>query len=94
MLIAAQAAIANNKIAIRLGDALGWRFFVAFRRERCYAKRKRRIAMNQTLQQLKDRKSVRVFTNQPIPPQTIAAILEAAVNAPTAGNQQLYTIIS
>ena len=50
--------------------------------------------MNQTIQQLKDRKSVRVFEDKPIPPQEVSAILEAAVNAPTAGNQQLYTIIN
>ena len=50
--------------------------------------------MNQTIQQLKDRKSVRVFTDKPIPQEAVAAILESAVNAPTAGNQQLYTIIN
>ena len=49
--------------------------------------------MNQVIQQLKERKSVRVFTEQPIPQEQVDAILEAAVNAPTAGNQQLYTII-
>ena len=49
--------------------------------------------MNQVIQQLKDRKSVRVFTDQPITPDKVSAILEAAVNAPTAGNQQFYTII-
>ena len=49
--------------------------------------------MNQTIAQLKDRKSVRVFTDQPIPQEAVTAILESAVNAPTAGNQQLYTII-
>ena len=49
--------------------------------------------MNQTIQQLKDRKSVRVFADKPIPPEAVTAILESAVNAPTAGNQQLYTII-
>ena len=49
--------------------------------------------MNQVIQQLKARKSVRVFTDQPISEDKVAAILEAAVNAPTAGNQQLYTII-
>ena len=49
--------------------------------------------MNSIIQQLKDRKSVRVFADKPIPPEAIAAILESAVNAPTAGNQQLYTII-
>ena len=50
--------------------------------------------MNQTIQQLKDRKSVRVFTDKPIPSEAVTAILESAVNAPTAGNQQLYTIIN
>ena len=49
--------------------------------------------MNQVIHQLMDRKSVRVFTDRPIAPEAVSAILEAAVNAPTAGNQQLYTII-
>ena len=49
--------------------------------------------MNQVIQQLKERKSVRVFTEKPITQEEVSAILEAAVNAPTAGNQQLYTII-
>lgn len=49
--------------------------------------------MNQVIQQLKDRKSVRVFTDRQITPEEESAILDAAVNAPTAGNQQLYTII-
>lgn len=50
--------------------------------------------MNQVIQQLKERKSVRVFTDRQIAPAEVSAILEAAVNAPTAGNQQLYTIIN
>jgi len=49
--------------------------------------------MNQVIQQLKERKSVRVFTDRQITPEEISAILDSAVNAPTAGNQQLYTII-
>ena len=49
--------------------------------------------MNQVIQQLKERKSVRVFADRPILREEVSAILEAAVNAPTAGNQQLYTII-
>ena len=49
--------------------------------------------MNQVIRQLKERKSVRVFTDRSIAPEEVSAILEAAVNAPTAGNQQLYTII-
>ena len=49
--------------------------------------------MNEVLRQLRERKSVRVFTDRPISPAEKAAILEGAVNAPTAGNQQLYTIL-
>lgn len=50
--------------------------------------------MNQVIQQLKERKSVRIFADKQIPSEEVSAILEAAVNAPTAGNQQLYTIIN
>ncbi len=50
--------------------------------------------MNDVIKQLKERKSVRVFTDRQITPEEVSAILEAAVNAPTAGNQQLYTIIN
>lgn len=49
--------------------------------------------MNQVMEQLKERKSVRVFTERPMEAEKISAILEAACHAPTAGNQQLYTII-
>ena len=49
--------------------------------------------MNQTIQQLFDRKSIRVFTDRPITPEEKALILRSATQAPTAGNQQLYTII-
>lgn len=48
---------------------------------------------NEVLRQLTARRSVRVFTGQPIPEQDRLAILEAAAQAPTAGCQQLYTII-
>ena len=50
--------------------------------------------MNEVIRQLKERKSVRVFTDQAIPPEAVSDILDSAVNAPTAGNQQLYTIIN
>ena len=50
--------------------------------------------MNEVIKQLKERKSVRAFLDKPISAEDTAAILEAAVNAPTAGNQQLYTIIN
>lgn len=49
--------------------------------------------MNEVLRQLTERKSVRVFTEQPIAKEEKQAILEAAMQAPTAGNQQLYTIL-
>ena len=49
--------------------------------------------MNEVLTQLHARKSVRAFLDKPIDPADRAAILEAACAAPTAGNQQLYTIL-
>ncbi len=49
--------------------------------------------MNEVLQQLYARKSVRVFEESEITPQEKQAILRAAFEAPTAGNQQLYTIL-
>lgn len=48
---------------------------------------------NEILQALSARKSVRVFTDEPVTAAERAAILEAAFQAPTAGNQQLYTIL-
>lgn len=49
--------------------------------------------MNNTIQELLKRKSVRVFTGEPISKEKKELILTAATQAPTAGNQQLYTII-
>ena len=49
--------------------------------------------MNEVIRQLCSRKSVRVFEDREIPKEVKAAILEAACQAPTAGNQQLYTIL-
>lgn len=49
--------------------------------------------MNETLRQLHQRKSVRVYTDQPVTQQVKTAILEAAIQAPTAGNMALYTIL-
>ena len=48
--------------------------------------------MNEVIHQLMERKSVRVYTDQEISPDEKRAILHAAMAAPTAGNQQLYTI--
>ena len=49
--------------------------------------------MTNTIKELTERKSVRVFLDKEISPEVKAAILNAACQAPTAGNQQLYTII-
>lgn len=49
--------------------------------------------MNDILRSLYERKSVRAFTGEAIAPEAKSAILRAAAEAPTAGNQQLYTIL-
>ena len=49
--------------------------------------------MNEVIRQLLDRKSVRVYENRKISMEQKRQILEAAAQAPTAGNQQLYTIL-
>ena len=49
--------------------------------------------MNEVIRQLIERKSVRVFEEREISDECKEAIFLAAVNAPTAGNQQLYTIL-
>ena len=49
--------------------------------------------MNPIIRSLYDRKSVRAYTGQEISEETVQAILSAAVQAPTAGNQQLYTVL-
>ena len=49
--------------------------------------------MNNVINQLYQRKSVRSFTNREIDENIVQEILRAAVMAPTAGNQQLYTIL-
>lgn len=49
--------------------------------------------MNETIAQLFARKSVRVYEDRPIPKEAKDLILRAAFEAPTAGDQQLYTIL-
>ena len=51
------------------------------------------MPMNETLQTLYRRKSVRVFEDRPVPEDVRQTILRAAFEAPTAGNQMLYTIL-
>jgi len=49
--------------------------------------------MNETIQSLFARKSARQFEPRAIRPEEKTLILEAALQAPTAGNQNLYTIL-
>ena len=49
--------------------------------------------MNEVLRQLHQRKSVRVYEDRPVKQEVRQAVLEAAVQAPTAGNMALYTIL-
>lgn len=49
--------------------------------------------MNETIRQLIERRSIRAFEQRPIEPEKRELILKAACEAPTAGNQQMYTII-
>ena len=49
--------------------------------------------MNQTLELIKNRKSVRIYTEQPISAEDKRTILDAAIQAPSAGNMTMYTIL-
>jgi len=49
--------------------------------------------MNETIKLLMERKSVRQFVMEEMPREDIRTILEAAVQAPTAGNKSLWTAI-
>ena len=49
--------------------------------------------MDQVIRSLYERKSVRAFTGEKISEEHVRMIAEAAAQAPTAGNQQLYTMI-
>ena len=51
------------------------------------------MSENAILESLYARRSVRAFTQQQVSAQDRAAILKAAMQAPTAGCQMLYTII-
>lgn len=56
-------------------------------------KRKGDKGMNETIALLHSRKSVRAYEDRVIEPTVRQMILEAAVQAPTAGNMTLYTIL-
>ena len=49
--------------------------------------------MNEVIASLYRRKSVRVFTGEPVSGEIKQAVLAAAAQAPTAGCQQLYTVL-
>lgn len=49
--------------------------------------------MNNTIKQLFERKSVRVYQDKPIEAKEKQLIFNAAIQAPTAGNMTLYSII-
>lgn len=49
--------------------------------------------MNETLNVIHNRRSVRAFADKPIERETIDTIVHAAMRAPTAGNMMLYSII-
>jgi nitroreductase len=49
--------------------------------------------MNGVFQALFNRKSVRVFLDKPIPEERVNQILDAGIQGPSAGNQQLYAIL-
>lgn len=50
--------------------------------------------MNQVMEVLLNRKSVRAYEDRPVPEEARAAILRAAMRAPTAGNMMLYSIVN
>ena len=50
-------------------------------------------SMNEVLEALFARKSMRAYTGEAVPAEKKELILRAACAAPTAGNQQLYTIL-
>ena len=51
------------------------------------------MEQNEVIASLYRRKSVRAYRDEPVPPEVKAAVLEAACQAPSAGCQQLYTIL-
>ncbi len=51
------------------------------------------LAQNQTLSSIHDRRSVRVFTDQPVRSEDLTTILDAANQAPSAHNQQTWRFL-
>ena len=48
---------------------------------------------SETIRLLRDRRSIRKFTNDPVPEATVEAVLEAAFRAPTSSNIQSYSVV-
>ena len=49
--------------------------------------------MNEVLRQLHERKSVRAYEDRPVATEVKQAVLDAAIQAPSAGNMALFTIL-
>ncbi len=49
--------------------------------------------MNQTIEIIKARRSIRSFSDRPVTEETLSVLKEATLRAPTAGNMALYSII-
>lgn len=49
--------------------------------------------MNETLQIIQKRRSIRAFQDKPVDRETMDAVIQAAMRSPTAGNMMLYSII-
>jgi nitroreductase len=49
--------------------------------------------MNETMQLIHNRRSVRAYRDQPVERETVDQIIQAAMRAPTAGNLMLYSIL-
>ena len=56
-------------------------------------KQERKTGEKTVAEVIRDRVSLRVYDDRPIPQEELDQILEAALEAPTAGNQTLYSII-
>jgi nitroreductase len=51
------------------------------------------IPSNETLKTIRNRRSIRTFTKQPVPDEVITLLLQAAHDAPSAHNQQSWRFI-
>lgn len=51
------------------------------------------IPSNETLKTIRNRRSIRTFTKQPVPDEMITLLLQAAHDAPSAHNQQSWRFI-